>query len=62
MKKWLIYMLLLFCLTGCGQEEVSIEQITEWMKEVQYDEIAVDENGILYTVEYEQPSRVGTER
>ena len=54
MKKWMVAFLLLFCMTGCGQKEVPIEYITEWMKEVPYGKITVDENGILYTVEYEQ--------
>ena len=54
MKKWLLYMLLLFCITGCGQKEVQTEPKLETFENVQYGNMTVDENGIIYTVETEK--------
>ena len=54
MKKWLLYIVLLFCLTGCGRKEVQTEKEPETFENVQYGNITVDENGIIYTVEEEK--------
>ena len=64
MKKWIVCILLLLCMAGCGQKEVQTEQengvIEEDLvltypgtKELYYNHVAVGDNGIVYTVNYD---------
>ena len=64
MKKWIVCILLLLCMAGCGQKEVQTEQenvVSEedlvltypGTKELYYNHVAVGDNGIVYTVQYD---------
>lgn len=68
MKKWILCIVLLFCMAGCGQKEVQTGQengVSEEDLVLTYpgteeffsSQVAVGDNGIVYTVQYEDKTQ-----